>query len=80
MNHAYLQSCYAMLTVLYVVDIPHRFCAFETRVSFGSSSKSETSYIAQAGTERQDLPAFPSQSAEIANVYHHGQYRIMFYF
>lgn len=80
MNNAYLQSCCAVLSELYVVDIPHCFCVFETRVSFGSSCKSETSYIAQAGTERQDLPAFPSQSAEIANVYHHGQYCIMFYF
>lgn len=35
MNNAYLQSCRAVLSVLYVVDIPHG-------VSFGSSSKSET--------------------------------------
>lgn len=73
MNNAYLQSCCAVLSVLHVVDIPHR-------VSFGSSSISETSCIAQAGTELQDLPALPSQSAEIANVYHHDQYHIMFSF
>lgn len=51
MNNAYLESCCEVLSVLYVVDIPHPSCVFEIRVSFWNSSKSETFCVAQAGTE-----------------------------